>query len=390
MSKVTKVTYILIGALCLALCTVAMVAGLPSYANIEAHAESEEYINWTWKCTSIPLTYWVESYRATDSVIFARQFSSSGVYMATWYYEIVDCDNNVYTNGTYSFANGTNMVFYTTTNYGVNENFKSATATTEQTWEVYNTEGNVVEISFYNYTNNTTTIDYPITFNLSTPSTLDLNELKLRVCHSDQMTPAMREISANGDYPFFETKFTGFEGMEESELSAYIQDFSSSTTSTPKYPIKYSTETSYQTGYDTGYTQGYEEGQASLTETEQYQNGYDLGLIDGYKQGSESSYNAGYEAGSEEGYSVGYNQGETIGYNSGYAAGEEAGYDTGYQKGSYDVNLSLTEVTATGIGAFSDLLMQLLNFEVAGISLWGILATIGAVIVIGIIIKIAL
>ena len=65
------------------------------------------------------------------------------------------------------------------------------------------------------------------------------------------------------------------------------------------------------------------------------------------------------------------------------------GHREGYTQGSYDVNLELSNVTGTTLGAVADFIMNFLTFEIAGISVWGILAILGGVIIIGIVIKLA-
>lgn len=130
---------------------------------------------------------------------------------------------------------------------------------------------------------------------------------------------------------------------------------------------------------------------------------YENGIADGESSG----YNLGYLAGTTDGYNNGYNEGYLAGsadtenqtYENGVIDGLEqakdiitegsASWNAGYNKGSYDVNLELTEVSGNIIGSFGDLIIKLLNFEVAGISMWMILAVIGGIIIVGIAIKIA-
>ena len=109
---------------------------------------------------------------------------------------------------------------------------------------------------------------------------------------------------------------------------------------------------------------------------------YNDGYSDGYGQVSEDIY--------AEGYEEGYNAGIAIGsgdYQSGYGDGYDEGYDEGYSKGSFDTNVSLSAVTGNALGSIGSFIMDILNIEVAGISLWKILAVLGGVLLIGIIIK---
>lgn len=119
---------------------------------------------------------------------------------------------------------------------------------------------------------------------------------------------------------------------------------------------------------------------------EEYSNAYNNGYTTGYTEG--------FDTGEQQGYTNGYNEGKTVidenTYNNGFDAGHTEGYNEGYTKGSYDVNLELSSVTSQTIGSTADFIMRFLDFEVAGISLWMILAAIGTIILIGIVIKIAL
>lgn len=133
-------------------------------------------------------------------------------------------------------------------------------------------------------------------------------------------------------------------------------------TAEPLYDFYKKNGLNYDAGYENGYTQGMEQGETI---------GYQKGLIDGYDNG--------YDAAKEDYYETGKQDGIEEGYNKGYAEG--------YNKGSFDVNANINEIAATGIGASTDFIMKILDFEVAGISLWGILGIIGGVIVLGIIIK---
>ena len=109
---------------------------------------------------------------------------------------------------------------------------------------------------------------------------------------------------------------------------------------------------------------------------------YNDGYSDGYGQVSEDIY--------AEGYEEGYNAGIAIGsgdYQSGYGDGYDKGYDEGYSKGSFDTNVSLSAVTGNALGSIGSFVMDILNIEIAGISLWKILAVLGGILLIGIIIK---
>ena len=347
-----------------------MVSGLPSYAAIEAQAAEETlYYNYTLTFNNVVMPFASITGDYTDlRNYYIKRHVAWEQYTLTYDYELVNTNGNTHASGFYTVSNSSSGTY----NYIVNSNFENGSPNWQSNGETVTIGGQTVTACFV--TDNTTTdVETYFKVNLSTLGPINLTDYKFRI------TPTMlRQYSYFTEEYLYETEITN----EPSIYDFYLIDTQLTTSETPLYTITTSEDKLYDNGYDAGYSAGYDTGIKDNT-------GYDTGYFDGYKVGSENGYNAGYEAGNDEGYSVGYNQGETIGYNSGYAAGEEAGYDTGYQKGSYDVNLSLTEVTATGIGAFSDLLMQLLNFEVAGISVWGILATIGGIIIIGIVIKLA-
>lgn len=133
-------------------------------------------------------------------------------------------------------------------------------------------------------------------------------------------------------------------------------------TEEPLYDFYKKNDLGYITGYENGHTQGMEQGEAI-----------------GYQNGLEDGYDNGYNAANENYYETGKQDGIEEGYNKGYAEG--------YNKGSFDVDANINEIAATGIGASTDFIMKILDFEIAGISLWGILGIIGGVIVLGLIIK---
>ena len=109
---------------------------------------------------------------------------------------------------------------------------------------------------------------------------------------------------------------------------------------------------------------------------------YNDGYSDGYGQVSEDIYADGYEEGYNAGIAIGSGD-----YQSGYGDGYDEGYDEGYSKGSFDTNVSLSAVTGNALGSIGSFIMDILNIEIAGISLWKILAVLGGVLLIGIIIK---
>ena len=123
-----------------------------------------------------------------------------------------------------------------------------------------------------------------------------------------------------------------------------------------------------------------------------YTDGYNTGYTQGEIAGNSAGYEAGKNAGFEEGYEKGYEQGvESIenkdAYKTGYDVGYDEGHKKGYEEGSYDVNLELTNVAGNTLGSITDTIMTFLQFEIAGISLWSILAILGGIIVIGLIVK---
>lgn len=86
----------------------------------------------------------------------------------------------------------------------------------------------------------------------------------------------------------------------------------------------------------------------------------------------ENKFNEGYESGVEYADSI-------VNKNS-----------ESYKQGTYDVNVSLNTIIGNSLSSIGDFIMTILSIEVAGISLWAILAAVGGIILIGIIIKIAI
>lgn len=111
-------------------------------------------------------------------------------------------------------------------------------------------------------------------------------------------------------------------------------------------------------------------------------NAYNDGYSDGYGQVSEDAFAEGYEQGYDAGIAIGSGD-----YQSGYGDGYDQGYNEGYSKGSFDTNVSLSAVTGNALGSIGSFVMDILNIEIAGISLWKILAVLGGILLIGIIIK---
>ena len=153
---------------------------------------------------------------------------------------------------------------------------------------------------------------------------------------------------------------------------------SKTTSETPIYEIPQS-ELYLKEMYENGITDG-------------YTGGYDVGYVQGQNNGYNTGYNEGYNAGATDTNNQSYMNGVNDGLEQAkeIVSEDSESYRAGYVKGSYDVNLELTEVSGNIIGSFGDLVMKLLNFEVAGISMWMILAVIGGIIIIGIVIKMAI
>ena len=120
----------------------------------------------------------------------------------------------------------------------------------------------------------------------------------------------------------------------------------------------------------------------------------DYGYENGYEEGQQTGYNQGYEEGLADGKEYEYNFTYDNGYRDGKEVGLEEGYNNGfnegYEKGNMNINADVNEIVPSTIGAIADFIMTLLNIEIAGISLWMILAAIGGLLIIGIIIKLAL
>lgn len=107
------------------------------------------------------------------------------------------------------------------------------------------------------------------------------------------------------------------------------------------------------------------------------------GRMEGYDK-KEAEAKAYYEPQLEDKFNNGYESGVE------YADSRVNKSSESYKQGTYDVNVSLNTIVSNTLSTIGDFIMNILSIEVAGISLWAILAAVGGIILIGIIIKIAI
>ncbi len=98
-----------------------------------------------------------------------------------------------------------------------------------------------------------------------------------------------------------------------------------------------------------------------------------------YDSGYQDGYNAGNFDGNSQGYQDGYNAGEAIGYGTGYNAGLE-------QSGKYSFNSLIGAVIDAPVSAFT----SLLNFELLGVNILGLITGLLSLAVIVLIIKLCM
>lgn len=149
-------------------------------------------------------------------------------------------------------------------------------------------------------------------------------------------------------------------------------------------------------GYDDGYTDGYDEGYIKGVDfglEEGYGNGYDQGSIDGYQDGYTDGENEGYGIGYDDGYSIGNEEGYSDGYDYGYIDGEKYGWDNGFGAGQNDMaetSHTFKEMVFAIFDAPSRLIDSMLNFDIFGINLAGLVKTIITIAVVAVILVILL
>lgn len=132
------------------------------------------------------------------------------------------------------------------------------------------------------------------------------------------------------------------------------------------------------------YTDAYIEGLDFGLE-EGYNNGFDQGSIDGYQQG----YTEGETIGYNEGYDNGYSDGNGDGYSLGYDEGEAYGWQNGFGAGQNDMaetSHTFKEMVFAIFDAPSRLIDSMLNFDIFGINLAGLVKTIITLAVVAVIV----
>lgn len=136
----------------------------------------------------------------------------------------------------------------------------------------------------------------------------------------------------------------------------------------------------YNMGYQAGYDDAYQSG---------YTDGYDDGFEDGWIVGDQEGNIAGYNSG----YAVGYTDGETEGYALGYDEGEAYGWQNGFGAGQNDMaetSHTFKEMVFAIFDAPSRLIDSMLNFDIFGINLAGLVKTIITLAVVAVILVVLL
>ena len=108
-------------------------------------------------------------------------------------------------------------------------------------------------------------------------------------------------------------------------------------------------------------------------------NAFNLGDNSAYQQGYNDGYNTGVGDGNSNGYNDGYSAGETVGYGNGYNAGLE-------QSNKYSFNSLIGAVIDAPVSAFT----SLLNFELLGVNILGLITGLLSLAVIVLIIKLCM
>ena len=140
----------------------------------------------------------------------------------------------------------------------------------------------------------------------------------------------------------------------------------------------------YNDGYLNGFDFGLEEG---------YGNGYDQGNIDGIQHGIQEGIQQGLTEGYNEGYDHGYSDGNADGYSLGYDEGELYGWQNGFGAGQNDMaetSHTFKEMVFAIFDAPSRLIDSMLNFDIFGINLAGLVKTIITLAVVAVILVILL
>ncbi len=114
--------------------------------------------------------------------------------------------------------------------------------------------------------------------------------------------------------------------------------------------------------------------------------------LDGYRTGSDMGYEHGRQDGLELGYNNGYQQGEVDGYyngsQDGYREGEKYGWDNGFGAGQDDMaktSSTFKDVVFAIFDAPTRLIDGMLNFDIFGINLAGLVKTLLTLAVVAVI-----
>lgn len=117
--------------------------------------------------------------------------------------------------------------------------------------------------------------------------------------------------------------------------------------------------------------------------------GYVDGYVAGYEYGVDVGYDYGFEQGYGEGKMAGYENGYNEGHDKGYAEGEKYGYDNGFGAGQDDM-AKTTESFKDMVFAIFDapvtLIDGMLNFDIFGINLAGLVKTVITLAVVALIV----
>ena len=364
MSNVTKdisITLIIILLVCM---TVACIFALPSNTEISARAEEIAYKNAYIQLYYMPLFVYSELDSTPQNLFNHSLYNESilNVKISLVYDEDLILFEDVMLFTDMEYTNSDNISLYAPNLSTSFTKFSQNTINGIDFNHIFfyknTTSGSLDEIAYK------INQDYRIRFSLPTNVQADSTKFKLKISPITRLNYKQSNLfTLTSDIEWASTAPT-IDNDNFYKVYASSPIIEGDYTSEPLYEFykKNNLGLDYDAGYENGYTQGMEQGE-----------------IIGYQNGLEDGYDNGYDAAKQDYYETGKQDGIEEGYDKGYAEG--------YNKGSFDVDANINEIAATGIGATTDFIMKILDFEVAGISLWGILGIIGGVIVLGIIIK---
>lgn len=87
------------------------------------------------------------------------------------------------------------------------------------------------------------------------------------------------------------------------------------------------------------------------------------------------AYESGYTTGRNEGYQNGYADGEKAGSETGYGQGYEIGYNAGYSSGQASSTNLWSYILTIGQAPF-EFMKDMLNFEIFGVDIIGLVSSL--------------